>query len=249
MTNLVVTITNKLLITAAYKYVATAVMLTNCNLFVEQTHLPLEHPINQKEVSSCNVSPPRLMGFGGSLATTNLFFGFGHNHLANFWQKEYRSASSPEGIIAQHERWSKMTSQVGTNEVQQLALNWLADLGVDVATLEQKYPCKITQRFFIPKSRGGLEAPTKTMLPIFEISWGSIPLRGRPEYSLPAVTMSIFGPTSELMEYHLYADTLMLRPKLAVNDYEKLLAIPNDEFKNDGDVERSNLLLQFTTKP
>ena len=41
----------------------------------------------------------------------------------------------------------------------------------------------------------------------------------------------------------------MLRPKLAVNDYEKLLAIPNEEFKTYDDLERSNLLVQFVAKP
>ena len=246
MTNAVFAVTNKLLVTAAYKYVAMAVMLTNCNLFVQETHLPIEHPITQKEVSSCSVSPPRLMGFGGSIVTTNLFFGYGHDHLANFWQKEFRS-NSEQGIKEQHERWAKMPSQVGTNEVRQLALNRLADLGVDVATLENKYPCKITQRFFY-QNGGGLEAQSKVMLPVFEISWGSIPLRNRPEYSLPAVTMTVFGPTKELIEYHLLDDSLMLLPKLEIKDAEKLLNIPDEEFHQYDDFQRSNLVSQFTVK-
>ena len=108
-------ITNKLLITAAYKYVALAVMLANCNLFVQETYLPLDHPITQTNIilSRCSVSPPRLMGFGGSIVTEKYFFGFGHGHLANFWQWEFRSASSSQGIRQQQEQWSKMTSQVG----------------------------------------------------------------------------------------------------------------------------------------
>lgn len=244
MTNAVFAVTNKFLVTAAYKYVAMAVMLANCNLFVQETHLPLEHPIIQKEVVSCSVAPPRLMGFSGSIVTTNLFFGFGHDHLANFWQKKFRPNSDQE-IKEQHERWAKMPSQVGTNEVRQLALGWLADFGVDVATLESKYPCKITQRFFYQNASGGLGAQSKVMLPVFEISWGSIPLRSRPEYSLPAVTMTIFGPTQEIIEYHLYADDLMLRPKLEIQDAEKLLAIPDEDFKSYNDAERSNLLVRF----
>jgi hypothetical protein len=242
------TVTNKLLITAAYKYVAMAVMLTNCNLFVQETHLPPDHPITQTNIilSRCSVSPPRLMGFGGSIVTDKYFFGFGHDHLANFWQKEFRPASS-EGIREQHERWSKMTSQVGTNEVRQLALNWLTDLGVDVAMMEKKYPCKITQRSFLQNANGGLQIQSKAvvLLPIFEISWGSIPLRGRPEYSLPAATMTVFGPTEELIEYHLFDDALMLRPKLAVKDPEELLTITNEAFYNLDEAQRSNLVKQF----
>ena len=66
-------IINKPLITAAYKSVALAVMLTNCNLFGQESHLPLDHPIVQTNsiLSRCNVNPPRLMGFGGSVVTEN----------------------------------------------------------------------------------------------------------------------------------------------------------------------------------
>ena len=150
MTNLFAApVTSKIFITAAYKYVALAVMLTNCNLFVQETHLPLDHPMAQTNIilSRCSVNPPRLMGFGGSVVTEKYFFGFGHDHLANFWQWKFHAESSPN-IRAQEEKWAKMFSQIGTNDVHQLALNWLADLGVDTAMLEKKYPCEIKQEFF-----------------------------------------------------------------------------------------------------
>ncbi len=249
MTNLVAAVTNKLFITAAYKYVAFAVMLTNCNQFVQETHLQIEQPIAQTNIilSRCSVAPPRLMGLSGSIVTGKYFFGFGHGHLANFWQWEFRSASSSEGITQQHEQWAQMTSQIGTNEVRQLALDWLANLGVSVATLEEKYPCKITQKFFYQHPSGGLKPldSAKVPLPIFEISWGSIPLRGHPQYSFPAVTMTVFGPTKELIEYHLLDDSLMLRPKLEIKDFEKLLAITNAVFYQFDDSQRSNLVRQF----
>ena len=250
MTNVfAITATNKFFITAAYKYVALTVMLTNSNLFVQETHLPLEHPIVQTNVilSRCNVNPPRLMGFGGSVVTEKYFFGFGHGCLANFWQWEFRPATSSEGIAQQHEQWVQMTSQVGTDEVRQLAENWLADLGVDVATMERKYPCKITQKFFNQNSGDSLKPLDKNrvQLPIFEISWGSIPLRGHPQYSFPAATMTVFGPTKELIEYHLFDDSLMLRSKLEIKDFEKLLAITNAKFYQFDDAQRSNLVRQF----
>lgn len=251
MTNLVVAVTNKLLVTAAYKYVAMAVMLTNCNSFVQETHLPLDHPITQKEITDCSIAPPRLMGFGGSIVTEKYFFGFGHDHLANFWQKEFRSASSPEGIKQQHESWSTMTSQVGTNEVRQLALNWLTGLGVDTATMEEKYPCKITQKFFYPHAEnleGSLEQAKRANLPVFQVQWGSIPLRGRPQYSLPAATVTVFGPTKELIEYHLFDDALMLRPKLEIKNAETLLTISNEVFYKFDEMQKSNLVEQFGMK-
>ncbi|HEY5296738.1 MAG TPA: hypothetical protein VIK59_02325 [Verrucomicrobiae bacterium] len=242
------TVTNKLLLTAAYKYVAMAVMLTNCNLFVQETHLPLDHPLTQTNIilSRCNVAPPRLMGFGGSIVTEKYFFGFGHDHLANFWQWEFH-AESMKNIRAQQEQWSKMTSQIDTNGVHELALDWLTSLGVDVATLEKKYPCKISQKFFYKRADGNLESQSKSIipLPIFQISWGSIPLRGHPQYSFPAATMTVFGPTKQLIEYHLLDDALMLRPKLSVKDPKTLLSITNAEFDKFDETQRSNLIKQF----
>jgi hypothetical protein len=251
MTNIfAATVTNKLFVTAAYKCVALAVMLTNCNQFVQETHLPINQPIVQTNIilSQCSVDPPRLMEFGGSVVTERYFFGFGHGHLANFWQWEFRSAPSAEGITEQHEQWAQMTSQIGTNEVRQLADDWLANLGVDVAAMEREYSCKIAQKFFYKNPGSGLKPldGNKVLLPIFEISWGAIPVQGHPQYSFPAATVTVFGPTKELIEYHLLDDSLMLRPKLEVKDIESLLAIPNSAFYKFGDLQRSNLVRQFS---
>jgi len=249
MTNTVLVVTNKLLVTAAYKYVALAMMLTNCNLFLQQTHLAKDAPMVFSNVilSECSVAPPRLMGFSGSVVTTNLFFGFGHDHLANFWQKKFRS-NETSGITTLHEQWAQMPSPIGTNEVRSLALAWLINLGVDTAALENKYPCKISQRFFYRNRTGQLteQSAAKVMLPVYEISWGAIPLGSRREYNLPAVTMTVFGPTKELVEYHLFDDSLMLLPKLEIEDLEKLLNIPDEEFHQYDDLQRSNLVSQFT---
>jgi hypothetical protein len=251
MTNLVAAVTNKLVITTAYKYVALAMMIAHANLFATKVDLPLDHPITQTNVilSRCSVAPPRLMGFGGSVVTEKHFFGFGHGHLANFWQWKFHSESI-KNIRVQQEEWSKMTSQIGTNDVRQLALNWLTDLGIDTTAMEKKYPCKITQKFFYQNSNGSLEPLDKStvQLPIFEISWGSIPIHEHPQYNFPTATMTIFGPTKELMEYHLFDDSLMLRPKLEIKDFEKLLTISNEVFHAFDEIQRSNLVKQFTTQ-
>ena len=121
------------------------------------------------------------------------------------------------------------------------------NLGVDVQALEQKYPCKITQKFFYRNSSGQLHPldKSKTLLPIFEISWGSIPLRGHLEYNLPAATMTIFAPTQEIIEYHLFDDSLLLLPKLEIKDFEKLLAISDKEFSRFNAMQRGDLITQF----
>jgi hypothetical protein len=242
------TVTNKLLITAAYKYVALAVMLTNSNLFVQQTQLPLDQPLTFTNIvlSRCSVAPPRLMGFGGSVVTKKYFFGFGHSHFANFWQWEFH-AESIDNIRAKQIEWSQMISQIDTNQVHTLALSWLNNLGVDTQTMEQKYPCDIRQKFYYKNSDGSLMPmdKTKVLLPIYVISWGSIPLKSHPQYSYPAATMTIFGPTKELIEYHLFDDALMLRPKLEIKDYDKLLSISNSVFSQYDESQRNNLVMQF----
>lgn len=249
MTNTVAVFTNKLLITAAYKYVALTMMIAQANLFATKVDLPLDNPIAQTNVilSRCSVNPPRLMGFGGSVVTEKYLFGFGHGHLANFWQWEFHAESSPN-IRAQQEEWAKMSSQIGANDVHQLALTWLADLGVDTATLERKYPCEIKQEFFYRRPAGSL-APVdqgKVPLPIFVISWGAIPIRGHPQYSFPAVSMTVFGPAKKLVEFHLLDDSLMLRPKLEIENSEQLLAISDTEFNSFDEMQRNNLVKQFT---
>jgi hypothetical protein len=60
--------------------------------------------------------------------------------------------------------------------------------------------------------------------------------------------MTVFGPTKELIEYHLFDDALMLRPKLEIKDAEKLLTISNEVFYKFDEMQKSNLVEQFGIK-
>ncbi len=57
--------------------------------------------------------------------------------------------------------------------------------------------------------------------------------------------MTVFGPTKELIEYHLFDDALMLRPKLEIKDFEQLLVITNETFYRFDRLQKSNLVKQF----
>jgi len=57
--------------------------------------------------------------------------------------------------------------------------------------------------------------------------------------------MTVFGPTKELIEYHLFDDSLMLRPKLEIKVFERLLAITNEAFYRFDALQKSNLVKQF----
>ncbi len=65
-----------------------------------------------------------------------------------------------------------------------------------------------------------------------------------PEYNLPAMTMLIFGPTKELVEFHMIDDAFVSKLKISIPNLEKLLAIPDEKFKGFSDTERSNLVKQ-----
>ena len=76
---------DKFFINLAYKHVALATMLVLANDFIQKARIPLGQPLTARDVQSgSHVSPPRLMGFGGSIITPTHFFGFGNGYLANF---------------------------------------------------------------------------------------------------------------------------------------------------------------------
>lgn len=222
---------NNLFITAAYKYVALMVMLAEANFFAEKTCLPRNHPIVEQDMRpGGHVSPPRLMGFGGSLLTDDYFFGFGKGGLANFKKRGFEPDN--ETMIRERNfRFAELPSSIGTNEAYQLATNWLAAIDVDVRALEKKYPPKVTQRKFYPDAKGLNDLGERTLiLPIFDLQWGSIPISsGGKEYPMPALSLTIFGPTKELIEFHLMDRDLSRRP-VPIKDFEKLLAIPDSQF-------------------
>jgi hypothetical protein len=143
-------------------------------------------------------------------------------------------------------KYSTMKSAIDTNEACQIARNWLAALSIDVTQMEKKYPLRITQWEFAFAGTGTLEMG-KRSLPIFKLDWGGVSLGNAGSgHNLPALTMTIFGPTKELVEFHMMDDAFVSKPKIFLADSEKLLAIPNATFNGFSDMERSNLVLQFT---
>ncbi|MDH7502780.1 MAG: hypothetical protein QHJ82_08740 [Verrucomicrobiota bacterium] len=240
-------------ISAAYKYVAILAMLGEANFFADKANLPLDHPITQQDIRpGSHISPPRLMGFGGSIVTDSYFFGFGQGGLANF-RKRHFDLDSERAIREQNLRFAEMKSLISTNEAYQLATNWLVAIDVDIEALEKRHPPKVTQRLFYPDAKGFNDAPELRKqvltLPIFDIQWGDIPMRsGNTPDSIPALSVTIFGPTKELLAFHLIDRSLSLRPDL-INDRESLLAISDDEFRKYDSQQRSNLVSRFSGLP
>ena len=84
------------------------------------------------------------------------------------------------------------------------------------------------------------------MLPVYHVEWLGFILRGQPNRERVVVSVTVFGATKELVEYHVLDDSLFLRPRIQVKDSEKLVAISDEEFRKFDMLQRSNLLFQAT---
>jgi hypothetical protein len=83
------------------------------------------------------------------------------------------------------------------------------------------------------------------VLPVYTVEWRGSILRSQPKRESAVVTVTIFGATKELVEYHVLDDSLFLRPRIEIKDPEELLAIPDDEFRAFDALQRSNLVVRF----
>ena len=237
---------NFLKLTLAYKFVAMMLMVQEANFFCQQTGLPPGRPFNESDMrKGGHVGPYELKHFGGSIVTDDYFFGFLRGHLANFRKRGFMPDGPDAAIRERNLELAKFSSQIDTNGAYQLATNWLAALGVNVPALEKKYRLNFIQWKYYPK---GKEGPV-IMLPVYHVEWLGFILKSQPNRERAVVSVTISGATKELVEYHVYDDSLFLRPRIQIKDAEKLLAISDEEFRKLDALQRSNLVVQFTGLP
>jgi len=229
--------------TLAYKYVAMMLMVSESNFFCANTGLPIERPFTEGDVrTGSHVGPFNPKDFSGSILTDQYFFGFGWGHLANFRKRGFMPQDSDQAIRQRNLELSEYSSLIDTNGALQLATNWLAALTIDVTALEAKYRRNVIQwRFY----RAGKDGPV-IMLPVYQVEWRGAILRSQPKRESAVVTVTVFGATKELVEYHVLDDSLFLRRRIAIPNAEKLLAIPDEEFRKFDALQRSNLFVRFT---
>jgi hypothetical protein len=134
-----------------------------------------------------------------------------------------------------------MKSLISTNEAYQLASNWLAAISVDVAALEKQNPPSVEQLFLYPDAASIDDPPEKrervVLLPIFHVKWG--------DSKRPAIMVSVFGPTKELLGMRQDDDSFSGRPKDLLKDVNTLLRIPDEEFAKYSDAQRRDLIVRF----
>lgn len=231
-------------------------MLALANEFAQRAQLPIEQPFTMESVQpGSHVSPPRLMGFGGSIVTSNYFFGFNNGYLANF-KKVDTGLNSDAGQQARNKQLAAIKSEVDAAGAYRLATNWLMRAGIDIPALEAKYAHKTTQRSFLknPRPAGTLTTTNSEVawLPVFDIEWGRKEVRSQSAtYPMPLLVVTVFGHTKELVEMHITDDAIVAGAKEPVKDVGKLLAIADATFLQYDEVQRSNLVAAYlkTSQP
>ncbi len=243
---------DKFFISLAYKYTALAAMLALANDFAQNAELHIQQPLTLGSVQpGSHVSPPRLMGFGGSVVTSNYFFGFNNGYLANF--KKLEPNLNPDAAqLARNTQLAAMKSKVDADGAYQLATNWLSRAGIDIQAIESKYGHKTAQRSFPKKAETAttLTATTNAVvwLPVFDIEWGRKVVRSQSAaYHMPMLVVTVFGHTKELVEMHITDDAIVGGAKHPIKDVEKLLTIADATFMQYDGTQRSDLVARHVT--
>lgn len=225
-----------LFINLAYRYVALALMVAEANHAIQQLNVEAWRGVAPADLTTYFIAPPRRL-LGGSLETTNFFFGFGDGGRLRYIHF-YNNMPRNQSLSEHYERWAKLKSAIGTNEAYQLASNWLTRLEVDVPALEKVYPARVIQAYLAdaPPRVDGLPL----MVPRFEVGWGTNAFE-------PIIWVSVFGPTKEPLLIRMEDTSFSKRPKGLIKDAEKLLAIPNAEFASYSIIQKSNLVVESAT--
>ena len=222
----------------AYRSAVLQQMLAEANSFSDRLKLPPPHPIQSADIVGFYVGAPwfskvedmnlrspvarvraaRIVA-GGFIETTNFCFSFNQGHL---WHVANRI--NHDERFSHYSEWAKTPSLINSNTAYQLATQWLASVDIDVGALEKQYEPKVEQRWFWNEPGLGVYHPpgdtNKTMLPIYEVTWGTNWL------NFPA-NVQILGTTKELMKLGFGDFSVSRRPVLVISNAVELNNIPD----------------------
>jgi hypothetical protein len=215
-------VTNLFYISLAYKMAILQLALPEVNFVSKQLNLPTPHPIQMADMREAMVSPPQMKNLGVLVETTNFVFNFANGKLHLIVNKEKNIES-----VDLYPKWANTPSLISSNGAYQLATQWLTAIEVDVGALKRKYGSQLNveQAFFW--NQPGIEVhhppgdTNKTMLPIFNVTWGD---GTKTEYP---VQIRILGTTKELMGLTLGDPSLSRRPPLFITNALELNNTPD----------------------
>lgn len=136
------------------------------------------------------------------------------------------------------ERASRMRYTVSTNDLNQIATNYLMALDIDQKNIGVKNTLVVDQGVF-HSNRGLVPSP------LMSVYWGKPALRDPGSGGVAFLISAVSGALLELNA----GNTCGCKDLPLIKNLKKLTAIPDEEFQKYSDTERSNLLVQFTTCP
>jgi hypothetical protein len=220
-----------MILSAAYKWIAIAVMLTEINHCVKQLNLPCGCILNDN-VRVAHVGRPDLFKFSGRIETDNYFFVFYKSGRLSYIVRKGKL----KDVV---KRSTTATNLISNDQAYNLASQWLASIDVDVARLEQNNKPTVRQRFVydnpVPMNSPLTNGPM-TWQPYFDVRWG--------DWNRPTISVVLNGETKELESIRQEVDSYSRRPKELIlgKNIKMLLEIPDVEFEKYTSGERGELL-------
>ena len=231
---------NPLSLNLAYKFVAFMLMLGEANSFCRRTGLEPQAAYNLPAIrDGSHVGPATSPEIGGSVLTEKYFFGFGRGHLANFYQRAFKTRGG-KSVQTWNIELSQHPSLLDTNSAYEMATNWLGATGIDLPALEAKYRRSLLQWRFYPE---GPEGPA-VLLPVYQVEWKGQILR-RTARESAVVSVTVWGTKKEVVEHHVLDDTLFSRAALRIKEADALLTIADVEFQRLGASQKNDLVTKF----
>jgi hypothetical protein len=234
----------------AFKFVVVAAMLCFIDRRAPLLHLPVDVPVNTNEIRVLDIPPPipsslfkkpplNIDRFIARIQVKNYSFTFSEEaiYIYSLAEDGLESYGIPmklgETASSGLERASDMKYAVSTNNLYQIATNYLAAFGLNVFEVESGRAARINPYPFFHSKRGWVPNPLLT------VDWDN-----PKAVALDRVKVQISAVSGELLQlvddnYHNKTNNCFIK------DLDKLLAITDDEFLTCSDMERSNLVVRF----
>jgi hypothetical protein len=234
----------------AYKYAVIAAMLCQVNFYAPRLRLPIESPVKEQDIRFLAVADPvitaKVRSYGGRIQVGSYSFGFTpRGHVIRMLDKygyqslgvqmdEHESSSS--GL----ERASLMKYIVNTNDVYQMATNWLMALDVDIKRLESVETPRSNRYPLFHSKRGWVASP------LLSVEWENPKLEG---HDPDAVMVEISAVTGDLLQLRDGRGLFGTRTGAIVKNIEALLAISDEDFLKFNEQQRRGLVERYVAPP
>ncbi|MEJ0088361.1 MAG: hypothetical protein WDM80_01175 [Limisphaerales bacterium] len=210
-------------------------MLAEINFCANRLQLPVKLPVEKQDIRREMVFAPRKMVFAGRLDTSEYSFSFARSGRLRFITK-LDNGRGDKTLREYLEGLAKIKSTINTTDAYRIATNWCAAMEIDLPRLEREHPPIVRQQAFVPWEGSG-NTNAEVPLPIFDVKWG--------DWAGPVIDIQISGATGELLILRQEDVSYSKRPASLINDMDKLLAIPDEEFLKMSPLEKSDLVIRF----